>query len=57
MHSKEEIQECIKVKFDITSEELLQKHKNGRVVFYNNVDLALANLQVLPMGVPCTLNW
>jgi restriction system protein len=51
-HSIEEIRERMKVQFKIASNELLQKHENGKSIFGNNVDLAFANLQGAPHRGP-----
>jgi restriction system protein len=53
-HSSQEIRECVKVQFDISPKELLQKHENGTPVFSNRVAWALAHLNMRrgPLGHP-----
>jgi restriction system protein len=53
-HEAKEIRERMKVKFEITSDELLLKHKNGIPVFVNRVAWALAHLNMErgPIGHP-----
>jgi len=53
-HQAKEIQERMKVKFEITSDELLLKHKNGMPVIVNRVAWALAHLNMErgPIGHP-----
>lgn len=53
-HQAKEIQERMKVKFEITSDELLLKHKNGMPVLVNRVAWALAHLNMErgPVGHP-----
>jgi hypothetical protein len=47
-HTSEEIQERMKVQFEIAPHELLPKQNDRISVFHNNVALALANLQGAP---------
>lgn len=53
-HQAKEIQERMQVKFQITSDELLLKHRNGVPVFVNRVAWALAHLNMErgPIGHP-----
>jgi hypothetical protein len=47
-HSTHQIRDCVRVQFNITSDELFQKHGSGTPVFHNNVALVSANLQGAP---------
>lgn len=53
-HRAKEIQERMKVKFEVTPDELLLKHRNGIPVFVNRVAWALAHLNMErgPIGHP-----
>jgi restriction system protein len=53
-HQAKEIQDRMKVKFEITSDEFSLKHKNGTRVFVNRVAWALAHLNMErgPIGHP-----
>lgn len=53
-HQAKEIQARMKVKFQITSDDLLLKHRNGVSVFVNRVAWALAHLNMErgPIGHP-----
>lgn len=53
-HQAKEIREGTKAKFQITSNELLLKHRNGMPVFVNRVAWALAHLNMErgPIGHP-----
>ena len=47
-HSNHQIRDCVRVQFNITSDELFQKHGRGIPVFHNCVALVSANLQGAP---------
>jgi hypothetical protein len=47
-HSHQEIRERLRVQFNVAPHELIQKLKNGKTIFDDNVDRALANLQAAP---------
>jgi len=49
-HSIEEVRDRMKVQFEITADELLQRFPAGKPIFHVNVALALANLQGAPLG-------
>jgi len=49
-HSIEEVRESMKVQFEITPDELIQRYPAGKPIFHVNVALALANLQGAPLG-------
>ncbi len=53
-HQAKEIRQRMKIKFEITPDELLLKHKNGVSVFVNRVAWALAHLNMErgPIGHP-----
>jgi len=53
-HHVTEIRERMKIKFEVTVDELQQKHKNGTAVFVNRVAWALAhlNMEAGPIGYP-----
>jgi len=47
-HSIQEIRERMRIEFNVSTEELSQKHPTGNSVFHVNIALALANLQGAP---------
>lgn len=53
-HRVEEIRECMRTQFGITSNELEQKNRTGVSVFVNRVAWALAhlNMEAGPIGHP-----
>src|ERR1700759_5102625 len=51
-HSIDEIRERMRIKFEVTSDEVLQKHPLGNSIFRVNVALVLANLQGAPHRGP-----
>jgi hypothetical protein len=51
-HSSQEIREHLRLRFNVSQKENTDKLKNGKTLFHNEVDLALANLQGAPRGGP-----
>jgi Mrr N-terminal domain len=49
-HSSQEIRERLRVQFNVAPQEDSHKLKNGKTVFEDGIDRALANLQGAPRG-------
>lgn len=51
-HSREEVQDRMRVQFEVSQNEPLEKNKGGTPIFHNHVAIALANLQGAPHRGP-----
>jgi DNA-binding PadR family transcriptional regulator len=51
-HSSQEIWERLRVQFNVAPHEDAHKLENGKTVFHDQIDRALANLQGAPHGGP-----